>query len=69
MRAELDSNKRRRQQMYLKGFRAARDLAVQVVETVDSADRSLVANAIRAIHPPTRARKKQEESSDADTCN
>ena len=58
MRAELDS--RRRQQMYLKAFRAARDLAIQVVETVDSADRSLVANAIRAIHPPTKVRHERK---------
>lgn len=60
MTAELDSNKRRRQQMYLKGFRHARDLAAQVIETVDSTDRSLLANAIRAIHPPQRAAKKPE---------
>ncbi len=59
-RAELDSNKRRRQQMYLKGFRTARDLAIQVVETADSPDPSLVVNAIRAIHPPTKVRHKPE---------
>lgn len=60
MRAELDSNKRRRQQMYLKGFRQARDLAVQVIETVDTTDRSLLANALRAIQPPTKVRQKPE---------
>lgn len=62
MRAELDSNKRRRQQMYLKGFKQARDLAVQVIETVDTTDRSLLANALRAIHPPTKVRQKQKEN-------
>lgn len=60
MRAEFDSNKRRRQLMYLQGFRQARDLAVQVVEAVDSSDRSLVANAVRAIQPPTKVRQKLE---------
>jgi hypothetical protein len=60
MRAELDSNKRRRQQMYLKGFKQARDLAIQVVETVDTVDRGLLANALRAIHPPTKVRLKPE---------
>lgn len=59
MRAELDSNKRRRQQMYLKGFRAARELAIQVVESIDSTDRGLLANALRAIHPPTKVAKKR----------
>lgn len=60
MRAELDSNKRRRQEMYLKGFKQARDLAIQAVEAVDTNDRSLLANAIRAIHPPTKVRHKPE---------
>lgn len=60
MRAELDSNKRRRQQMYLKGFRQARDLAIQVVETVETADRGLLTNALRAIQPPTKVRQKPE---------
>ncbi len=60
MKAELDSNKRRRAQMYLKGFRQARELAVQVVEAVDSTDRSLVANAVRAIQPPTKVRQTLE---------
>lgn len=59
MRAELDSNKRRRQQMYLKGFRQARDLAIQVIETVNSTDRGLLANALRAIQPPTKVAKKR----------
>ncbi|URK88687.1 hypothetical protein LP421_17035 [Rhizobium sp. RCAM05350] len=60
MRAELDSNKRRRTQMYFNGFKQARDLAIQVVESVDTNDRSLLANAIRAIHPPTKVRHKSE---------
>jgi hypothetical protein len=61
MRVELDSNKRRRRQMYHKGFKQARDLAIQVVESVDTSDRSLLANAIRAIHPPTKIRHKPED--------
>lgn len=58
MTAELDSNKRRRKQAFLKGFRTARDLAAQVAIVVDSTDRTLIANAIRAIEPPKRVYKK-----------
>lgn len=53
------NNKRRSQQMYLKGFRQARELAVEVIETVDTADRGLLVNALRAIHPPTKVAKKR----------
>ncbi|KQY37044.1 hypothetical protein [Rhizobium sp. Root483D2] len=55
MTAELDSHKRRRKQAFLKGFKIARDLAAQVATVVDTTDRSLLANAIRAIEPPKRA--------------
>lgn len=55
-----DSKKRRPEKVYLKGFRQARDLAIQVVETVDTLDRSILANAISAIHPPTKVRQKPE---------
>lgn len=54
-----DSKKRRPEKMHLKGFRQARDLAIEVIETVDANDRSLLANALRAIHPPTKVAKKR----------
>jgi hypothetical protein len=52
--------KKRVTNLYLKGFRAARDIAIQVIETVDTTDRSVLANALRAIHPPTKIRHKPE---------
>lgn len=59
-KVELDSHKRRRKQAFMKGFTTARDLAAQVASVVDTTDRSLIANAIRAIKPPKRVWRKPE---------
>ena len=56
----VPAEKKRVTNLYLKGFRAARDLAARAAETVETTDRSLLANAILAIHPPTKVRKKPE---------
>jgi hypothetical protein len=61
--AELDSHKRRRKQAFMKGFKTARDLTAQVATVVEATDRSLIANAIRAIEPPKGVWRKPEVKS------